>query len=351
MTIDSPVVSVGPSPQRLKPFTAGRLLALCGAGVFLWALIGSVCLCFGSTGFGWPRDPVVLGLRFHWMLDASLIGAALAAAGVTYQAVLRNPLAEPSLLGVSSGAALAVYLWGLPSITLWPIFEAIGDEGCAFAGAMAALGVVFVLAQNRGRLEPVKLLLVGVIVNAICGAFYLLLAHLNLHTDRSGAQAGGPFRFLAGGINTSLTSSQERLGAFVVLVAWIALLMLSGALNVARLSEGEAHALGVRITRLRWIALVAASLAAAAAVSMSGPIAFIGLICPHLARLIVGHDQRRLFPVATALGAALLTVADTVSRHISPSTYGPLPVGVLTSMLGGPFFLYLLWRTRNRGVV
>ncbi len=127
---------------------------------------------------------------------------------------------------------------------------------------------------------------------------------------------------------------------------WLVLLYITGQLNVAGLSEPEAEALGVRIHRLRWVALGVASIVTAAGVAVSGPIGFVGLICPHLARSIVGRDHRRLLPIATACGAALLPLADAGSRLFSSTGRTLLPVGVLTSLLGGPFFLYLLWRNR-----
>jgi iron complex transport system permease protein len=130
------------------------------------------------------------------------------------------------------------------------------------------------------------------------------------------------------------------------------LLWFSGQLNAALLSEAEAESLGVRIHRLRWIGLVLASLMTASAVAVSGPIGFIGLVCPHVGRLLVGNDQRRLLPLATALGAGLLAVADAISRALSRPGAAEtiLPVGVLTGLLGGPFFLMLLWRSRHRAL-
>jgi iron complex transport system permease protein len=127
---------------------------------------------------------------------------------------------------------------------------------------------------------------------------------------------------------------------------------ISGQLNVAALSESEAGALGVNIHRLRWVALGVASLMTASAVALTGPIGFVGLVCPHLARLMVGRDVRRLLPLATALGAALLAAADALSRHLvpAPSIATKLPVGVLTGLAGGPFFLLLLWQARRKGV-
>src|SRR5207247_147792 len=222
------------------------------------------------------------------------------------QSILRNPLAEPYLLGVSSGASLAAYLWRFPAVgaalasALGTFAAAISQQAFAFAGALSAVAVVFALASRRGRVEPVTLLLVGVIVNSINGSIYLLINALA--KDMTGG-SGGEIACLVGVIQTNLEPAQVVAAAAVVGTGWLVLSYLSGQLNAAVLSEAEAEALGVRIHRLRWAALVTASLMTASAVAVSGPIGFVGLVAPHVARLLVGHDQRRLLPVATALGA------------------------------------------------
>ncbi len=330
----------------MKPWTLSRLLVLCAVSAACWLGIAAICLSIGSTGWGWPADAFIRGDRLRNVVVASLVGGALAAAGATYQAVLRNPLADPYLLGVSSGATLVSYLWAVTVASSVAWIAAFTQQSAAFVGALGALSIVLLVAQRRGRLEPVTLLLVGVIVSAICAAIYLLVYHLNM-TREVTFGTGGPFRFLVGGINTNLGATQIQIAAAVVAVGWVALLYLSGQLNVAALGEDEAEALGVRIHRLRWAAMGVASIITAAAVAISGPIGFVGLICPHVARLLAGSDQRKVLPLATAVGASLLALADAVSRGLAPRTSGILPVGVLTGMLGGPFFLLLLWRRRG----
>jgi iron complex transport system permease protein len=275
---------------------------------------------------------------------ASLIGAALGASGVVYQAILRNPLADPYLLGVSTGASLAAYIWRFTALTVG-VFAGVSQQGFAFGGAIIAVSVVFLLAGFRGRLEPLTLLLVGVIVNAVNASLYLLLNSIKRDLPGDTSMA-----FLIGGIQTNLDQSQIIAAGVVVAMTWMILLSLSGQLNVAVLSEGEAISLGVRINRLRWLALLLASLMTASAVAISGPIGFVGLVCPHLSRLVVGHDHRRLFPVATATGAGLLALADAASRLLASQNLAQtyLPVGVLTGLLGGPFFLLLLWQSRRQ---
>jgi iron complex transport system permease protein len=308
-------------------------------------------VCVGSTAVGWPAGDALM-FRLQMVLLASLVGAALSAAGVAYQAILRNPLAEPYLLGVSSGASLAAYLWRFPA---WGAFLgaaglALSQQLFAFAGALGAVAVVFALATRRGRVEPVTLLLVGVIVNAVNGSIYLLINALA--KDMTGG-AGGEVAFLVGVIQTNLQPRQVLTTAAVVAAGWVVLSYLSGQLNAAALSEAEAESLGVRVHRLRWAALVTASLMTASAVAVSGPIGFVGLVGPHLARMLAGHDQRRLLPVATATGAALLALADAASRLLAMESLAGsvLPVGILTGLMGGPFFLMLLWQTRRRSTV
>ena len=334
----------------MKRWSASRLLATIGVNALLWAIVALLCMMVGSTGTGWPHGNAYY-LRREPVLLASLVGAALASAGVAYQAILRNPLADPYLLGVSSGAALFAYLWRLPAMAAMTAAIALSGQAAsqqmfAFAGAIVAVSLVLILASRRGRLEPVTLLLVGVIINALNGSIFLLVYSL----VASQPSSEGALGLLIGGIKTGLTIQEKTAAIVVIGVGWIAILAISGQRNTAALSDAEAEALGIRIQRLRWVALIIASLMTASAVAISGPIGFIGLICPHLARLFVGSDQRRLFPVATALGAALLASADAASRHLTGSRAVAtlLPVSVLTSLLGGPFFLLLLYQSRRR---
>lgn len=324
------------------------MLATLAVGLLIWAAVAAACVCVGSTGeISVPRAGFVLHYRIEIVLVASVVGAALGAAGVVYQAILRNPLADPYLLGVSSGATLLSLLWYVGSLATLAIpLQALGQQAFAFVGAMLSIGIVLLIASRRGRIEPVTLILVGVIVNAVNGSLFLLIYFRHPEI----VARGGVFTFLVGGIQTNLTGQQEWLAAGIVAMGWLALFYLAGQLNVAPLGEAEAEALGVRIQRLRWIGLTVASVMTASVVAISGPIGFVGLVCPHLARRIVGPDPRRLLPAATALAAALLAMADAVSRYLSREAllHTQMPVGVLTGLLGGPFFLLLLWQTRGR---
>jgi iron complex transport system permease protein len=183
-------------------------------------------------------------------------------------------------------------------------------------------------------------------VNAVCGSIFLLVNEL--HKGLAGS--GGDMTFLVGGLQSNLTTAQSASAATIASIGFIILLGFAGNLNAASLSDEEALSLGVRIHVLRWSALIIASLMTAAAVAVSGPIGFVGLVAPHIARLVVGVDQRRLLPLATAFGAALLCLADAASRVLAHGSLvaQSLPVGVLTGLLGGPFFLLLLWQYRRR---
>ncbi len=332
----------------MRTWNASRLALTIFIGILCWLIVATICLSIGSTSthLSFPTA-ATYSLRRDPILISSLVGAALAAAGVAYQAVLRNPLADPYLLGASSGASLAAYLWQLPAFAAFAHVmggDSLGQQLLAFIGALASVAVVLGVAGRRGTLEPITLLLVGVIVNAVNGSIFLLVSAR--HRDLPGT--GGPLTFLVGGIQ-DVTSDKLLIATLLIGAGWIALMYISGALNIAGLGEAEAQALGVRIHHLRWMALLMASLVTAAAVAISGPIGFVGLVCPHVARAMVGGDQRRLLPVATCIGAILLMLADRASRYLaSPGLLGTqLQVGILTSFIGGPFFLALLWRRRS----
>ena len=279
------------------------------------------------------------------VLPASLIGAALALAGVTFQAVLRNPLADPYLLGTSGGAMLMAYLWRLPAIGGIAWVGALSPQAFALIGAIGATALVLGLAGGRGRIDPVRAILIGVIVNSLCGAAFLVINAI----ARDLGAAGGAMTFFVGDIQSTLPPFYVHLSGAAVGLCGIALLFLAPALNVIRLSDDEAATLGVRVHRTRWTALVVASVTTAAAVAISGPIGFVGLVAPHIARWFVGNDNRRLLPVAAAAGAGALAVSDLISRVLQgvDSVGTVIPVGIITAVVGGPFFIYLLTRRRT----
>jgi iron complex transport system permease protein len=274
--------------------------------------------------------------RLPRTLAAALVGASLAAAGVVFQALLRNPLATPFTLGVSSGAALGAML----AIT-FPVTLALGGLSAvpiaSFAGALGAVAVVYFLSTvRRHGLSTNVLLLAGITLNAFFSSLILFVQYL---ADFS--QTMRTVRWLMGDLDVGsytpiLAAVPFVLAAFGVF-AW-----LPRSLNLLTLGADAASARGVDVQRTQRLAFFSASLATGAAVSLGGPIGFIGIIVPHLVRLLVGADHRLVLPASTLFGAAFLVLCDVAARTlIAPMI---LPVGILTAMIGGPFFLWLLIR-------
>jgi iron complex transport system permease protein len=271
------------------------------------------------------------------------VGAGLATSGVLLQALLRNPLASPFILGISAGAGLGVMAALYAAHVLG--VRAFGpgtDLLPAFAGAIAVLGTVYMLAQRRGWLDPVSLVLVGVIVSAICGALIMLLQHLvptGLHGEITRWMMGripesvpGPTLALAGGLS----------------VAGVVIAMAMGrAMDAATLGDDEARSVGLALGRLRlWMFALAGALTAGA-VALCGPIAFVGLIAPHATRLVLGPRHGLLVLGSALVGVALVVGAD-VTRQAIDLGGGRMPIGVFTALIGGPAFIWLLRSGRGQ---
>jgi len=286
-------------------------------------------------------DRVILfRIRLPRALLAVVVGAALAAAGTVLQALLRNPLADPHMLGVSGGAAVGAAAMlmlggsgGLPAV-LVPVG--------AFGGGLLAMLVVYRVGSVRGRLQPYMFLLAGVVTNAFCGA---LIMALNALADFF--QAHGILFWLLGSLQTQSYVLVAASGLYV-LVGLVWLTRQARPLNALSLGEEGAAQLGVDVARVRRTAFVVSSLLVGAAVSVSGMIGFVGLIVPHVTRLLLGPDHRLLLPASALTGAIFLVLADTLARSALGAT--EIPVGVVTALCGGPFFVYLLRREGVRGV-
>lgn len=283
----------------------------------------------------WQR--ILFDVRLPRVAAAGVVGAALSYSGAAYQGVFRNPLADPFLLGVASGAALGASIAIVSPLPIdsygfgWvPLF--------AFVGACIAVALVYALSRTGGLSNNATLVLAGVAISAIASGItsFMLLT-------------GGPrtfpiFSFLFGGFNTaSWPRLLMALPYFVV--GAVIVLVQARALNVLQLDEEQAAHLGVDITRTKIIVLAAASVMAAAAVAVAGVIGFVGLIVPHAVRMLSGNDYRRLLPLTAILGAAFVIAIDLVARRaLAPQE---VPVGIVTEILGAPFFLYLLRRGRG----
>ncbi|HEX8909931.1 MAG TPA: iron ABC transporter permease [Anaeromyxobacteraceae bacterium] len=298
-----------------------------------------------------PDRSILLGLRLPRALLAAVVGCALAAAGTALQALLRNPLAEPFVLGVSGGAALGGTLVLLAASLATRLFAPLGEllgaappvAVGAIAGAAGATLLVFALGRVGGRLVPEAALLVGVVFNAFAAAVITLLKVLVRPDD-----AARLLYWLMGAIGYE-SGRTLAVGAACVGAAVGALGLLSGRLNLLALGDDEAASLGVHVGRTRAAVLLAASAATGAAVALSGMVGFVGLIVPHAARRVLGPDHRLLVPATALFGAAFLVLADALARVAFLPLGTEPPVGALTAFLGGPLFLWLLRRAEGRG--
>ena len=325
-------------PSRRRAALVLLLLALTGVAALGAALLaGTLPVAAGDAlaalaGGGGEAGEVVRALRLPRALAAFACGGLLALAGALMQVLLRNPLADPYVLGVSGGAAVGALLALLASL------PAALVHGGAFAGALAATLLVFGLAHGEGAWTRTRLLLTGVIVASGCSAVVALILSI-----ASESQLRGMLFWLMGDLSHTVTPWP----ALAVLVAGLAFaLPFARDLNLVAHGDLAARALGVPVGRLTLGIQVAASLLTATAVTTAGSIAFVGLVVPHLVRLAVGNDQRVLLPSAALAGGALLVCADTLARTlIAPQQ---LPVGVLTALIGVPLFLFLLGRQPGR---
>lgn len=319
------VVSITSGQYELSP-TALIGVLLRGIGIdTAWAPAA-------ATDYG-----VIYNLRLPRLVLGLLVGAALAVSGVLMQAIFGNPLADAGVVGVSSGAALgaaASITFGLATFGLWttPVF--------AFLGGLVAVFSVYLLSRSGGRTEVVTLLLTGIAINAIAGAGMAFLTFLGTTSTREQIVF-----WQLGSLNGALWSNIQ-LVAPLVAVGVVVALLVARSLDLFALGERTARHLGVRVELLRLAVIVTVALLVCAAVAFAGIIGFAGLVVPHLMRMIIGPAHLPLV-ISSALGGALLiALADLVARTAVP--LADLPIGMITSLVGGPFFLWLLVRTRRR---
>jgi iron complex transport system permease protein len=290
-----------------------------------------------------PRNPdyvILFRTRLPRVLLAAVVGGGLGIAGAALQALLRNPLACPHIIGVSGGASLcgivALVFVGTAATNLTGFLRVSLVSLAAFCGALGTTVLIYRTALNRGRLHPYVLLLTGVVFNAFCGALIMLVNSL---VDFY--QSHGVLFWLMGNLAVQDYATVAAIGGYVLVgVGW--LIRQSRKFNLLSLGEESATQLGVEVEALRRGTFLAICFLVGAIVSVSGMIGFVGLIVPHVLRLLFGADHRLLFPASVLGGAIFLVWADTLARMIVSPT--ELPVGVVTAMCGGPFFLYLLKR-------
>ena len=322
------------------------------AAIFLGVTFGAIAIPTSIIGrillnstrlfhFARQWDPtmevIVLQSRLPVVIGAGLVGAALSIAGVLFQGMLRNPLADPYLIGTSSGAALgAAIAFVLPYDTIINGAYFSITPILAFVGAMLSVLFVYAIARVGGQTPVVTLLLAGVVINAVLVAIQTLLLTVSSHAQFT---LESLFSWLAGGVSVTTWLPDVIIGSFVLVgfaLAWL----LSGALDAFGLGEEGAAHLGLHVERYKLLIIVVGSLLTAAAVSISGLIGFVGLVVPHTMRLLLGPRHRLLLPASALAGAIFLILADLLARTIiAPTT---LPVGVFTALVGAPFFLFLL---------
>jgi ABC-type Fe3+-siderophore transport system permease subunit len=329
----------GPLTTRRLVGSLALLLAALIATLVAGAAIGSSGVGLGDLFRGDEASTTILRLRLPRLLLASIAGAALGAAGAVFQAILRNPLADPYILGVSGGAALGAFAATAAGLTaLAPSLPV--RPAAAFAGAALTIAFLFALSRAGGRLASYPMLLIGVVTNTVYLAFILFIQTLVELTRLHGLRI-----WMMGTIPLEAYDVIAPVG--VVTAIGIAVLALYGRdLNLMSAGEETARALGVGVERTRAGLVLVASLVTALVVAVTGPIGFVGLIVPHVARLTFGPDHRLLVPASALSGGIFLAAADTAARTLMAPT--ELPVGVVTALCGGPFFLWLYRRQRGR---
>lgn len=323
LLVGAVVLAVGSGAVRISPAQVlSILLAPLGAGPL--------------AQFDEQQAAVLWVIRLPRVLLGALVGAGLAVAGAALQGLFRNPLADPGLMGITSGAALAAAL----SVVLG--LNVLGTSSlpaAAFAGSLIATALVSLLAQDRGRVNVTTMLLAGIAINALCGAGTGLMTFLA--TDEQlrtltfwnlGSLGGATWPTVLSALPLIL------LGAF-------GLPLTARALNALTLGEHGAAHLGVPVTRMKWLIITLVALSVGAGVAVAGSIGFIGLVVPHVLRLLTGPNHATLLPASALLGATLLILADLLARTLAAPA--EVPIGILTALLGAPFFLYLLRQTRR----
>jgi iron complex transport system permease protein len=325
-------------------WTSAALLAVLFAMVILAMKVGAYRISFADLainlgrmlighGSRVPSDyQVAFGYRMPRIELAILVGAALSVAGASFQALLRNPLADPYVLGVSSGGALGAIV----ALILLPHFL-LATPLTAFVGAIVTIAGVYFLGRRKGQLDSTTLLLAGIISASFLSAIIIFLM-----TNTTGSNLRGMAFWLMGDLSNPLPDAM-RWVLFAGLILGVGVIYTTAAdLNLITTGEREAMHLGVEVTRVKLVVYISASLLTGLAVSMSGAIGYVGLLVPHVMRMLFGPDYRLLIPASAIGGAIALLAADTLARTVMAPT--ELPVGAVTAMAGAPLFIYLMRR-------
>jgi len=330
------------SSTPTKTFAVTLLLAV------LLIISAILAICVGSSGTNFKElltvfsgnatpDPtmatILWQIRLPRVILAAAVGATLALGGLVFQALLRNSLAEPYILGISGGAAVGAICGMLIGLSAFP-----GVSLAAFSGGLATLGLVIVLAAGRSALNRESLILSGVMVNAFCGAVIMFLISLS-----SSTQAHQILFWLMGDLSMF---PAERIPVLLSLLPCFGLIfILARPMNLLLMGRETAAGLGVNVKVVTLLLLIATSFMVSIVVCQSGLIGFVGLVVPHVLRLLLGPDHRLLTPAAILSGAAYLILCDLLARLLPAQ--GEMPVGVITALIGAPLFIFLLWRAQR----
>ncbi|WP_369310508.1 FecCD family ABC transporter permease [Providencia rettgeri] len=322
-----------------RPFFVIIILLFILLGLtFIASNAGPINFSFQKLWQASAADPdwqIWLNIRLPRVLIAVLVGLALAVSGAIMQGLFRNPLADPSLLGISSGAALAVAAFIILSFSLPAVMQNYGHIAAAFIGSLVVSLIIFSLNRSsNGNLA--RLLLAGIAINALCMSFIGVLSYI------SNDQQLRTFSLWMMGSLGNVDWTSLSIAATIILPVTVACLWQGNKLNILQLGDEDAHYLGLNVERAKFVLLLLSALLVGCAVAMSGVIGFVGLVIPHLIRMTLGPDHRWLIPGSAIVGAALLLIADTIARTaVAPAE---IPVGLLTGLIGGPYFLWLILR-------
>ena len=286
----------------------------------------------GYTGLTPSEKTIIFSIRLPRVIFAGLVGASLSVAGVIFQALLRNPLADPFILGISSGSAVGAIIGIITGLGAVPF----GIPALAFLGAIFTVTLVFLIGRSDKELHSNTLLLAGVIVNAFFSAIIMFLISISTNTDLHNITF-----WLMGDLSLA-TWIKILFVSVLLLFGFVVIYSYARPLNLIVTGEETAMQLGVNVERTKIVLFLAGSLITGLAVAFSGIIGFVGLIIPHIMRMVLGPDHRLLLPASFLFGASFLVVADTIARTVIP--YTELPVGVVTAICGAPYFIYLLRR-------
>lgn len=279
---------------------------------------------------------VLYAIRLPRVVLGMLVGASLAVAGTAMQGLFRNPLADPGLLGISSGASLAA---ALSVVFGFQMFGLYSLPIAAFIGSLASTILIYLMSQERGRVNVATMLLSGIAINALCGAGTGLMTFLATD-EQLRTITFWNLGSLGGATWTSVISATP-----LILISIVILPLTARALNAFMLGENGAAHLGIPVQQVKWLIVSLVALSVGASVAVAGTIGFIGLVVPHLLRLITGPNHQTLIPASAFLGAILMVLADLVSRTIALPA--EVPIGIITALLGAPFFLYLLQKGKK----